>query len=252
MKRTVSIGATLLLCALIANGPASPADAAYSCANRAHDGVGADGASETTNTNVNGVAGTIYVPPFTSANLYGQATTDGNVSMIIQDSVAHFFQIGWYVGSSPGLPTASTPKVFAGEGLISTQQETLTYIDVPVAGGSWHSFKMQQDENPLSPTFRRYFGFVDGVKLWASTMSTAIEGTPRMLGETNWDCADMYAQASTPSGGATLQGHHAGGGWSTWQQHIGVTFGEPMTTPSCWFNGRVNGLTATVFAYDQC
>lgn len=232
--------------------PTYGADAAYSCANRRHNGVGADGARRSTNTNVNGVAGTFYVPAYTDANLYGQQASAADIALIIEDSVTHFFQIGWYVGIATGLPYTSTPRFFAGEGIGATGQETLTFISTPVPGGSWHSFKLVQDEATTSPTFRKYVGYIDGVRVWTSTMITTIEGTPRALGETNWDCADMYAHASTPSGGPTLQAHHANGTWSNWQEHLNVSFGEPAMTPGCWINDRVNGYTPTLFAYDVC
>lgn len=226
------------------------ADAAYSCANIVHDGAGADGASSATNTNVNGVAGSVYVPPFTRANLYGQYTSTANVAMLIDDSAGHFFQLGWYIGGADGLAETSTPRLFAGEGHYAG--ESLTALSMPVTGGTWHTFRLVQDEASTSPSFRKYIGYVDGIRVWTSTMTTTIEGTPRFLGETNFDCADMYGQASTSSGGPTLQAHHAGAQWSMWQERLVARFGEPLTTPSCWPVNRVNGHTATVLVVDQC
>jgi hypothetical protein len=228
------------------------ADASFSCSNTVHDGVAADGASTSTDTNINGVAGTMYVPAYVTGNLYGQGTSAADIAMLIDDSTEHFFQIGWYIGSADGLTTTSTPKYFVGEGTLSNSSETLTNVNVSLTGGSWHAFKLVQDENSSSSTFRHYLGYIDGSLVWTSTLSTAIEGRPRVTAETNFDCADMYGHASTSNGGATMQGHHANSTWSTWQQHLNDSFGEPATTPSCWLNDRVNGYTATFFAYDQC
>lgn len=250
MRGRRSIVVSVMALAACVPVPTQPALAAYDCANRVHNGVGADGASTTTNTNINGIAGTVYVPQYTSANLYGQYTTAGNLAMLIEDSAGHFFQIGWYVGSATGLPYTSTPRYFAGEG--TYHGETLYQTSRSVSGGTWHAFRLVQDENPLSASFRHYRGYVDGVLVWTSAMSTTIEGTPRFLGETNFDCADMYAHASTSSGGPTLQGHHAMSTWSTWQQRLEARFGEPARTRECWASDRINGHTATVLAHDLC
>jgi hypothetical protein len=90
-----------------------------------------------------------------------------------------------------------------------------------------------------------------GGVIWSSTMTNPYSATPRILAETNFDCADMFGQASTNSPGPTLQLHHSGGSWATWQQHVNIRFGTPADVPTCYFDGRVNGYAATDLAYDN-
>lgn len=213
--------------------------------------VGADGASPMTNTHLNGVSGDVHIPEQSLVNLNGQATTIADVAALIEDSPRRFFQAGWYVGSLNGLPTVSVPTAFVGEGSLISGAETLTRINVGLTVGSYVNFKLLQDENPISPTFRAY---INGRLVWTSTMRTTGDATPRFLGESNWSCADMYALATTANNGPTLAAHHANVSWSLWQQHLDVRENIAGTLRACWYNTRINGLSATVLAgsYSSC
>jgi hypothetical protein len=243
--------ATLLLSMTSLTGMAQSqaATAAFSCSNRVHDGVGADGAVASNDAGLDGVSGQIYVPNWSEAQLRGQPTTAADLAAIVDDG--HYFQIGWYVGSAGGLPTAGDPQPFAGEGS-SGAWETLTLINATLRLGDWNSFYLYRDGNPASPTYNHYIGKIGSSIVWKSGMANGLDIRPRMLGETNFDCADMYANASTSSGGPTLGLHNrAYSPFYLWTQHFYVRFGQPFVTPSCWFDGLISG-TATVIAYDQC
>lgn len=219
-----------------------------------HVVVGADGANNVTNTGLDGVSADVFVPNWTSTNLRGQATTVADVAMNIEDSSKHYFQLGWYVGQAGGLTATSTPKVFFGEGVTSpTVAETLTtLVGIPLATGREHNFRVQRIADP-DPAFNwHYAAYVDGAQVWTSVMSSTLEGTPSVVGETNWRCADLYERATTPLGGATLKGHRAGGTWSLWQQHYDVHLFAAYDQPACWYVSRVAAQTATSIAYDQC
>jgi hypothetical protein len=226
------------------------ATAAFSCSGRSHDGVGGDGASTSTNAGLDGVSGQIYVPSWTSANLHGQPTTIADIAAIVGDG--HFFQIGWYLGDVGGLPTAGSPQPFVGEGLAGSW-ETLTLINATLRLGDRNSFYLIRDGNPSSPTYNHYSARIGSFTVWTSSLANGLDIRPRMLGESNYDCADMYANASTSPGGPTLGLHHRGAAsFVLWAEHYNIRFGEPAVTTSCWFDGRVNGYSATVLALDQC
>lgn len=219
-----------------------------------HVVVGADGATLTTNTKLDGVSGDIYVPNWTTTNLRGQATSASDVIFNIEDSAKHFFQLGWYLGEADGLPEATTPRVFFGEGVVSpTIDEDLVAINgVPLSLGRYHNFRIQRISDP-DPAFNwHYAAYVNGAQVWTSQRSSTIEGTPSVVGETNWRCADLYLRASTVLGEPALKGHRSGGSWSLWQQHLDVYLYAAEIDPQCWYVSRVDGHTATSHAYDVC
>lgn len=218
-----------------------------------HVVVGADGATNDTNTNVDGVSGDIFVPNWNTTNLRGQATSAADVIFNIQDSAKHYFQLGWYLGEATGLEPASTPRLFFGEGVVSpTVDETLTTLYVPLSTGRYHNFRLQRLVDPDPYYNWHYAAYLDGAQVWTSRMATTIEGTPSVVAETNWQCADLYLRATTPLGGPTLRGHHAGGSWSLWQQNLVVKDYAAATRPHCWTVTRYAGQTATSVAYDTC
>lgn len=247
--RLRSLTATLSLVAAITLTVASPVALAVPppCTQGHHTLVGADGATATSNTHLNGVSGNVYIPEQSLINLNGEATTAADVAAIVQDSLSRFFQIGWYVGVAGGLPNVTVPTAFVGEGS-NPGGETLTRINVALPVNTYVNFKLLQDENPSSPTFRAYRGYINGQLVWTSTMTTTGDVTPRFLGETNWECADMYALATTSTSGPTLMLHHANGNWAFWQQHLNFRSSVPSQYPGCWYNTRINGLGATVLA----
>jgi hypothetical protein len=223
----------------------------FSCANQEHDVLGADG---TTNpSGLDGIQSQIYVPTYTGADLNGQITTNADINMVIIDD--HYFQFGWYVGhTTSGLSYVNTPHLWAGEGNLNpnSQWETLTEL-APIAGGTFATFSLYRVEDSHSGSYNHYVVKLNGGPvLWTSAMANSYSGDPRMVGESNFDCASLWGYAATPTNGPTLQLHHAGGSWAMWQQHVNVAFGNPAEDPGCWVNGRVNGLGATVDAFPTC
>lgn len=218
-----------------------------------HPVIAVDGAEDDTNTNVDGVEGTLQVPSWASENLRGQADTAADVVLNIEDAPQHFFQLGWYLSDGTGqLEKASVPTAFFGEGMYQdVGGERLTTLHgVPLAPG-WHTFRIIHINTP-DPTFDlRYAAYIDGAPVWTSTGRSTIEGTPSVVGETNWDCADMYEWAVSPDGGPALSGHHVSGHWSFWQEHHERRFNS-ANDRHCWGAGPSNNQGATAYAWDQC
>jgi hypothetical protein len=214
----------------------------FSCSNTDHNGAGADG---TTNpSGLDGVQGYIYVPSYSTANLHGQVTTVADIAAVVIDD--HFFQFGWYVGQASQLPVAGKPMAFAGEGSLSGNWETLTQLG-SLTPGTFHYFSLYRNQ------YNHWVAEINhGGVIWSSTMTNSYSVYPRMLGESNFDCADMSADASASNNGPTLQLHHSGGSWANWQEHVNLRFGTPADVPSCYYDGRVNGYSATVLAFDLC
>ncbi len=221
-----------------------------------HPVVGADGATEATNTGVDGVRGTLQVPDWNSANLRGQSDTVADVQMLIEDSAHHYFQLGWYIsaGGTGGLLATSTPKPFFVEGTANDTTgvtEFLTTLQVPLAPG-YHTFELLHVTSS-DPLFNhKYVARIDTSQVWTSTMAAAIEGTPSVVGETNWQCADMFEWSASPAYGPSLYGHHVNASWSLWQQHLDVKLNAAQANGSCWTVGRVQNQTATSYGWDVC
>jgi hypothetical protein len=236
-----------------------PANAGVSCDDKHpldnHPVVGADGATNSTNAGVDGVRGTLLVPSWTSANLRGQSDTAADVILNVEDSAGHFFQLGWYIseGGTGALEATSTPKPFFAEGIAGMYglEETLTTLQVPLAPGA-HTFEIVQMRSSDPYWNLKYAASIDNSQVWNSSMISTMEATPSVVGETNWDCADMYESAASPSGGPGLYGHHRTRGWSLWQQHIDRRYNSAFTNPGCWAVGRYQNQTATSFAWDVC
>lgn len=246
--------AAALFAALLPGGRAA---AALDCDGRSLDNhvvAGAEGATPDSNSGIDGVRGTIVVPNWTSTNLRGQHDTVADVILNIDDSAGHFFQLGWYISTGGnGLVATSTPKAFFGEGIAGMYgiEETLTTLQVPLTAGP-HTFEIVQLRDS-DPRFNRKFqAKIDNSVVWLSTMTTTLEGTPSVVGETNWECADMYMSASSPSGTGGLYGHHHTRGWSLWQQHFDRKHYAAELNPACWAAGRYQNISATAFAWDVC
>jgi hypothetical protein len=218
-----------------------------------HPIVAVYGATPQSNTNVDGVEGTLQIPSWTSENLRGQADTAADVVMNIEDAAGHFFQLGWYLSDGTGqLEKASVPMAFFGEGRYDDigDEQLTTLHGVPLAPG-WHTFRIIHINTPDPEFDLRYAAYVDGAPVWTSTDRSTIEGTPSVVGEANWDCADMYVWAVSPDGGPALSGHHVNGHWSFWQQHKAERFNS-ATNLHCWADGKYNQQSPTEYAWDQC
>lgn len=237
---------TLAFSALL---PINDAAAGVSCTTTTHDNIGADGASSSgAATNVAGVSSYIYVPNWTTTNLRGQSTTAADVASITDSG--SFWQFGWYLGDAGGMPTAGAPQVFVGEG--TSASETLTWISYTLPKGDWTGFQLKQDLNSASPTFRHFQAYINSTLVWTSTTTTAVQTLPRFLGETNYDCADMYGLADTSTGGATLKAYKQATGFGLWLEHYTRRGGSPATNTTCWSEARVSGQAATSIVQDLC
>lgn len=218
-----------------------------------HPVIAVDGATSQSNTNIDGVEGTLQVPSWTSENLRGQADSAADVVLNIEDAPQHFFQLGWYLSDGSGhLEKASVPTAFFGEGRYEdVGDERLTTLHgVPLAPG-WHTFRIIHINTPDPTSDLRYAAYVDGAPVWTSTGRSTIEGTPSVVAETNWDCADMYEWAVSPDGGPALSGHHVNGHWTFWQEHHEGRFSSAIDQ-HCWRAGPSNNQGATAYAWDQC
>ncbi|HEU0129841.1 MAG TPA: hypothetical protein VFQ85_02480 [Mycobacteriales bacterium] len=213
-----------------------------------HIVVGAAGADEQSNTNVDGVEGILYVPEWTKENLRGQSETAADVVLSAEDSQERFFQLGWYISAGGGqLDAADTPKAFFGEGSYADFGETLTTLrGVPVRPG-YHTFRIIH-VNSTDPTFDlHYDAYVDNSRVWTSVMATTAEATPSVVAETNWRCADMWLWAVSPNQGAALFGHHVNRAWMPWAEYHGSNDNDPRT---CWAQQPYYKVTAT--GWDKC
>jgi hypothetical protein len=221
-----------------------------------HPIAGADGTVDARNDTIDGVQGTLQVPNWTTANLRGQTDSAADVVLNIEGPSGQFYQLGWFIASGGGaLPQAPAPMAFFGEGTVTDNgvSETLTpLVGVPMSP-NFHAFRLLQIHSP-DPYFNlRYQAFVDGSPVWTSTAKSSADGTPGVVGETNWDCADMYEYATRSTGAESLYAHHySNNAWNLWNEHWNVRLNSAYTNPGCWGVGRLNNLGATSYAWDLC
>lgn len=222
-----------------------PAFALPNCASQAHLVLGAD-AAYGSSAGVNGVAGSLHIP--SSVTLNGQPTSAADIVLIGSDN-NHFVQFGWYVGSAAGLPTTSTPRLFFGQGTFSGG-ETLTAVNVAVSPGSLHTFSLRRNETLTSPNYRKVYAFLDGIQVFIGGVHDYSANLPRVVGETNYLCAEMTMDASEDVGPPfrTLRFHTQASGYQYWLQHVN-TGTPPSPYTNCWVNSRFNNEAATAFVY---
>jgi hypothetical protein len=213
-----------------------------SCGATMHNIVYADGKTgDADGAMVDGVRTSIAVPSFNTTDLYGEQTTAGDIAIIAS---GHFVQFGWRLGATSQLGPNSVPSSFAGEDSPGdTNNEHLT--DTGATSAGYHSFQLLRD-----PTSQRYVATLDGNQVWTSGYNAshqvwAVGGLPRVLGEANFNCPDMYSAASTSSATGSLQ-YHDGAGWHDWTTHMLNQATDPGQPMECWSDGQYGVGTTRV------
>lgn len=151
------------------------------------------------------VYGVIQTPYSGDITGYGSDKPSASDVYLITSS-GGFVQIGWYVGSSSGLPYASSPRIFYGENVPGTRSELLQ----AGPGIGWNSADSYSVYSQGDYSYRFY---VNGTYVGSTSYQHARQGEPVFNSEVEYlgTIMDSTAQ-STSSPYKTLQYESTYGG----------------------------------------
>ena len=227
MSKPMSSFLALLFMGAIVAVPAAPA-AAFPCTNAAWRA----GTKALNVTVATGVTATIKTPdPSDVYNYAHNMPSAADIYMFNHAGGGGFVQVGWYLGSAPGLPDASQPRVFWGE---NTPTGEALHAGAVLSWRTVYSFTIT---NPLNGTNRFNIWFQGN--LIDQTDYAHSLNAPGFNGEVNYKCTRMWALAS--HGQAPLRTlRYRYGDWSYFS---GTLYMSPD------FYSTLGGDIATNFSY---